>query len=295
MKARRAAFAAVLIVLVGVGWFASLPAEAQSSIRRSVWPFQIVTSYTGAALDTDQTGAGSMATFRDGGTSEVTIDQSGSTSINPLVLSGTGNVNGPQLDVRAAPTQGTPPVVVRNSSGTPVASISGAGALTVASQSGGDTTFTGNITQAVGNASGIENVGNLPTWQSAAITAASDAALWTVGSSEKWVVHRVICNITTNFDCTGDDCALIIGDGNDTDGFLVLADAEMQTADTEGTGFAAGWQGLVAATVGAYLDPEQTFVYAAADTIDIDIRDVSAGTDPSAGAGTCYINYTRLN
>ena len=35
---------------------------------------------------------------------------------------------------------------------------------------------------------------------------------------------------------------LVIGDGNDADGFCVLADAELQAADTEGTGWAAGWQ-----------------------------------------------------
>lgn len=173
-----------------------------------------------------------------------------------------------QLSVQAASTQSTPPFVVLDASGTPVASISNAGAL---------------------------SVGSLSAVSSAAIITSTNGALWTVPASQTWVVHRVICNITTNFDCTGDDCALKIGDGNDDDGFLVLADAELQAADTEGTGFAAGWQGLVAATVGAYLDPEGSYVYAATDTIDVDIRDASAGTNPTAGAGTCYLDYTRWN
>lgn len=155
----------------------------------------------------------------------------------------------------------------------------------------GAATLAGAITQAVDSA---ENIGMLPTIDSAAIITSTNGALWTVGASEKWAVHEVFCNITTNFDCTGDDCALKIGDGNDDDGFLVLADAEMQAADTEGTGFAAGWQGLVTATVGAYLDAQHSFIYASTDTIDIDIRDVSGGTNPTAGAGTCYIRYTRF-
>lgn len=268
MKGRRAAFAAIvaLVLVLGVGWFASLPAEAQSSIRRSVWPFAVDTSYTGAALNVDQDGSGSIANFSDGGTNEFTIDQTGSTTTNPLTIN--GSTDAYQLSVVAAATQSTPPFVVKNASGTPVASISNAGALTVQSMSG---------------------------LSSAAITTASDGAVWTVPASQTWQIKRVICNITTNFDCTGDDCALIIGDGNDTDGFLVLADAELQIADTEGTGFAAGWQGLVAATVGAYLDPEQSFIYAATDTIDIDIRDVSAATNPTAGAATCYLDYSRWN
>lgn len=235
----------------------------QQAYRRLGQTF-VVTSVSDAALDVDQRGSGSIANFSDGGTDEFTIDQSSSTTVNPLIIN--GSTDAYQLSVKAAATQSTPPFVVKNSSGTPVASISNAGALTVQSMSG---------------------------LTSAAITAASNGALWTVPASQVWQVKRVICNITTNFDCTGDDCALKIGDGNDDDGFLVLADAELQAADTEGTGFPAGWQGLVAATIGAYLDPEQSYIYAATDTIDIDIRDVSAGTDPTAGAGTCYLDYSR--
>lgn len=272
MKRRLPALLLAVCALAGVV-LVTTPAgaavlEQASSLKRSFYPFHIEANHSDATFQVDQTGSGSVANFKDGGTSETTIDQSGTTSINPLTLSGTGNVNGPQLDIQSAPTQATPPFVVRNSSGTPVASISSAGAA---------------------------SFGSLSAVSSAAVITTSNGALWTVPSNQTWVVHRVLCNITTNFDCTGDDCALIIGDGNDTDGFLVLADAELQTADTEGTGFAAGWQGMVAATVGAYLDPIGAFVYKATDTIDIDIRDASAGTNPTAGAGTCYLDYERWN
>jgi len=130
----------------------------------------------------------------------------------------------------------------------------------------------------------------------AAVTFESSGALFTVGDGEIWIVHAVLLNVTTNFDCTGDNCTLTIGDGNDADGFLVLADAELQTADTEGTGFAAGWQGLVPATQGVYVDSaagSNYFIYApsgSAETVDITI----GGTSPAAGAATAYIIYTRI-
>lgn len=270
--------ALALVVVVGLVPTTTLATGLEQAVRRLGNTF-IVTSVSHAALDVDQRGSGSILNLSDGGADEYTFDQSSATFVNQLNLSDDLTIG-----------NGTPTVTQDGED----AYIEGTLEVDGATRLDGAATLTSNVTQAVGNASGIENVGNLPTWQSAAITTATDGALWTVGSGEVWNVARVICNVTTNFDCTGDDCALKIGDGNDDDGFLVLADAELQAADTEGTGFAAGWQGLVAATVGAYIDPEQSFIYAAADTIDIDIRDVSAGTNPTAGAATCYINYTRL-
>lgn len=118
----------------------------------------------------------------------------------------------------------------------------------------------------------------------------------TVADGEIWIVHRVFVNVTEDFAATGDDATLVIGDGNDADGFLVLADAELQAADTEGTGFAAGWQGMAAATIGAYLDGLNGFIYApsgAAETIDWAV-DEGDGETLSAGAATIYVVYTRI-
>ncbi len=112
-------------------------------------------------------------------------------------------------------------------------------------------------------------------------------------------MHDVFVNVTTNFDCTGDDATLVIGDGNDANGFIDLADAELQTSDTEGTGFAAGWQGLVVATQGVYLDDatgSDNFIYApsgAAETIDY-LIDEGSGETLTAGAATIYVVYTRI-
>ncbi len=118
----------------------------------------------------------------------------------------------------------------------------------------------------------------------------------TIADGEIWLVHQVLVKVTTNFDCTGDDCVMTVGDGNDADGFIVLADAEMQAADTEGTGFAAGWQGQAAATQGVYQDGNWNgFVYApsgAAETIDWALT--ASGNDFAAGAATIYVVYTRI-
>lgn len=163
-------------------------------------------------------------------------------------------------------------------------------AFTVADTSG-NTSIAGTLT--VGGVTTVptdtEHIG-LPTIDAAAITYQSSGALWTAGASEIWFIHALYCHITTNFDCTGDDCTLDIGDGNDADGFLDLIDGEMQTTDTEGTGAPAGWQGFMGtSTRGVYLAEGLGFVYTD-DTIDI----VVGGTDPAAGAGTCYLVYTRI-
>lgn len=138
----------------------------------------------------------------------------------------------------------------------------------------------------------IENIG-LPSVMTAAVTYTSSGALFTVADGEIWIVHRAIINVTTNFDCTGDDCTVDIGDGNDADGFLNLADADLQTTGTDYTGAQAGWQGLDGtAPTGAYIvgGPQVYAPSGAAETIDIAV----GGTSPAAGAGTVYLYYTRL-
>jgi hypothetical protein len=138
-----------------------------------------------------------------------------------------------------------------------------------------------------------------PSAMSTAIITTTDGALWTIAEGEIWLVHALVCQITTNFDCTGDDCILHIGDGGDEDGLLDLDDGELQTSDTEITGAPAGWQGLSGNTVGAYLSASSMigFIYApsgAAETIDIKIEDSSDQSNPTGGAATCYLFYTRI-
>jgi len=149
---------------------------------------------------------------------------------------------------------------------------------------------------------GTEHIGVMSI-VSTAITytaaAGGTGAVVTVADGEIWIVHAVLVNVTENFDATGDDATLVIGDGNDADGFVVLADAELQTTDTEGTGFQAGWQGLVPATQGVYVDAaagSNYFIYApsgAAETIDW-LVDETDGETLSAGAATIYVIYTRI-
>ena len=152
----------------------------------------------------------------------------------------------------------------------------------------GITTLSAGVTQASG---AIENIGNLPTWASAVVGFATATDVFVVGASETWVVHNVLVNVTTNYDCDTTNCTMIIGPGTDPNGFIILDDTELQIATTEGTGWAAGWMGQLAATTGALLITNQDFVMAATDGIDMAI----GGTNPAAGAATVWIYYTRLD
>lgn len=136
----------------------------------------------------------------------------------------------------------------------------------------------------------IVNIGQIPSVLNAAITYQSTGALFTVPASEIWVVDRCIVRVDTNFDCTGDDCTMDIGDGGDADGFLNLADADLQAAATDYTGAAAGWQGIDGATPAGAYQIGGPHVYSATDTIDIAV----GGTSPAAGAGEVYCFVTRL-
>ncbi len=159
--------------------------------------------------------------------------------------------------------------------------------LTVA----GDATIAGAIT---GPSIGTENL-RLPTIESATIITSTNGALWTVGATEVWYIDRVFCNVTTNFDCTGDDCTIEIGlTGGDIDGFLDLDDAELQTTDAEIAGLTASWQGFGSTDTRGAFFAAGGGVILKNDTIDIKIEDTSATTNPTAGAATCYIVYTRL-
>ena len=106
------------------------------------------------------------------------------------------------------------------------------------------------------------------------------------------MIHAVYVQVTSNFNCTGDNCTLQIGDGGDANGLVDLVDAELQAAAVDVTGAAAGWMGFMSDTRGAYLADGSAFVYApsAAETIDFAV----GGTDPAAGAATVYVVYTRI-
>lgn len=147
------------------------------------------------------------------------------------------------------------------------------------------------------NAEDLEHIG-VETHATTAFTYTAAAGgtvnLFTIGAGEEWLVRQVLIEVTTNFDATGDDAVMLIGDGNDNDGFCVLADAELQAADTEGTGWSAGWQCQAAATQGVYIDGRGAFMYDEASTETIDAFISASGNDLSAGAATAHIWYTRL-
>lgn len=148
------------------------------------------------------------------------------------------------------------------------------------------------------------NVENLytPSVASVAITytaaAGGTGTVLTIGASEAYVIHDVWVETTTNFDATGDDVTLTIGDGNDADGFCVMADAELQAAYAAFTGAAAGWSCTTVAARGAYFDEGGTgwvggMVYDGTDTIDW-LLDETSGETITAGAATIWVLYTRI-
>jgi hypothetical protein len=158
-----------------------------------------------------------------------------------------------------------------------------------------EVTVAGDLTVAgaLATTDGVENTGSLPTLVSFPITYSLNySGAFAVGDGEIWFVHDVLINVTEDYDCTGSDCTVQVGDTTDANGLLDLVDAELQAADTEGTGFAAGWQGQLSGTKGAYL-ADGNFVYAP-DGADQEIDILIGGTDPAGGAATVYILYTRI-
>ena len=157
--------------------------------------------------------------------------------------------------------------------------------------------FSGVISQPIG----VENFGNGKSILSQVITftaaAGGSGTLATITDGEIWFVHSVFIRTTTDFDATGDDATFTIGDGNVAAGFIDAADANLQAAFTEDTGYAAGWYGIENGSGGAYtLDDGGPFVYApsgADETIDW-LLDESSGETISAGQLTAYIVYTRI-
>lgn len=154
---------------------------------------------------------------------------------------------------------------------------------------------------AISQTAGVENVGGARSVVSFSIdidNAASPQTCATVASGETWLVDYVYANVLQNFVCTGDDCTFDVGDAGDQDGLLDLDDAELQTADTEGTGAPAGWQGFMSTdTRGAYFGAGQGFVYVGSPTniVCTYAGTALAGDGTTANDITIYIVYTRVN
>lgn len=274
--------AAVLALTVGGLALAPLASPAvadtlQQAYRRLGNTF-IVTSVTGAALDVDQRGAGSILNLSDSGADEYTFDLTSATFVNQLNLSD---------DLKIG--NGTPGVTLNGEDAYVEGTLEVDGATTL----DGAVDLNGVVT----SDEDIEHIGvvtHLTTAFTYTAAAGGTVTLATIGAGEEWWVQGVYLEVTTNFDCTGDDCVMTIGDGNDVDGFCVLADAELQAADTEGTGWSAGWQCQVAATRGVYQDGTGGFMYDEGSTETIDAVLSASGNDFSAGAATAHIFYTRL-
>lgn len=157
-----------------------------------------------------------------------------------------------------------------------------------------------NVTGITTLAADLENF-MAPSLATATITwtqgAGDTGTVATIGDGEIWLILGVYANVTANWTTTaGDDAYCSIGDGGDADGLLDLDNAELQAADTEGTGAAAGWQGFMSTdTRGAYM-ATTPFLYApsgSAETIDWICG--AAGDDLTGGTATIYVLYLRIH
>jgi hypothetical protein len=245
-------------------------------------------------------GAGNILEVRDASTPVWTINNGGA-----VVQTGASTHSGGQtinnwLNL-AAPTAiatATPAAVINSAGVSAILEVRDGGTTIAQFRNGGALDLIANpIIQDVDT----ENQGVLPSIVSTAITytaaAGGSGTVATIADGEIWFVHAVYVNVTTDFDATGDDATLDIGDGGDVDGLCNLDDAELQAADVEVTGMNAGWQCLGSTdVVGAYLTNGLGMVYApsgAAETIDW-LIDEGTGETITAGAATIYVVYTRI-
>jgi len=110
-------------------------------------------------------------------------------------------------------------------------------------------------------------------------------------AGEVFEILEVFYFVGTSFDCTGDDCTLDVGTGDDADGFLNCADADLQSTYTDYTGADAGWGGLDGATPAGVFVIGGSHIMSGAETLDFEL----GGTDPAAGSATVYVVYRKLD
>jgi hypothetical protein len=281
MKRKTIALGGIVVVLAVMGlglWQPATASElAQAVIRRFNFPAEYRAGNSGAAFTVRQDGSGSVADFKDGSTSEYTFDQTSATFVNQLNLSD---------DLKIG--NGTPGVTLNGEDAYIEGTLEVDGAVN----------FGGVVTMAGGGLDTLIHASQAFTYTAAA---GGTVPLFTIPDGQTWLIHDVKINVTSNWNCTGDDCVVEIGDDLDVDGFCTLADATLQAADTELTGYPAGWQCAAAATRGVYLDEVTTNAYTggliyvragSAQTIDAKIS--ASGNDLSAGAATAHIFYTRI-
>ena len=245
------------------------------------------------AFQVDSAGVSNILEVRDAATPVYQVHNGGN-----VTASGGQTIN--NWAVVAAPTAiatATPAMVVNSAGVSNILEVQDGGSAIAQFRNGGTLDLIGNTIE---QDLGTENLGVLPSVCTKSITytaaAGGTGTVCDIGANEVWYIHAVFANVTTNWDATGDDVLVEIGDASDTDGLLDLDDGELQTTDTEGTGAPAGWQGFMSTdTRGAYLANGHGFIYnpGSAETIDY-IIDETSGESITAGALTVYVVYTRL-
>ncbi len=232
------------------------------------------------ALAIDNAGVSNILEVRDGGSAVFSVEDGGN-----FVTTNGGVVAAPTAQATAVPafevdSAGVSKILEVNDAASPVFSIINGGGVVQPLE--------------------IEHLGTGETHVTLIITftaaAGGSGTVATIGANETWLVRRVLISVTTNFDATGDDVTLDIGDDLDVDGFLNLADADLQAAATDYTGAQPGWQGLDGATpTGIYIigGPHIYETDGTPQTIDW-LLDETSGETISAGELTLHLFYTRF-
>ncbi|MGD8499066.1 MAG: hypothetical protein PVJ86_00370 [Phycisphaerales bacterium] len=258
-------------------------------------PTAIATATPAAVVDS--LGVSNILEVRDAATPVIFVDAAGDLDVDTVTNLDIVDIDAHvHVAVPTAQATATPGFVIDNAGVANAFEIRDATTPVAYVDASGNTTLTGYVSQSIDT----ENI-MLPSVVSTAITytaaAGGNGTVATIADGEIWFVHAVFVRTTTNFDADGDDATLTIGDGNDADGFIVAADAQLQATFTEATGFAAGWYGIENGSAGAYTtDDGGPFVYApsgGAETIDW-VVDETSGETLSAGEATIYVVYTRI-
>lgn len=164
----------------------------------------------------------------------------------------------------------------------------------------GDTLTTNSLSETTAGAgitlgTGAEIIGVSKVVSTAISYNTADGNVFSVPASEVWLIEDMWFQTAVDWDGNG---AFIVGDTNDADGFLTLANASLDPAYDESGGI-AGWptgsRGLDSANRGVYLTTAVTLnkrMFRAVGPYNV-VFDNTPGTS-TAGSGTLYMRYTRL-
>jgi hypothetical protein len=144
----------------------------------------------------------------------------------------------------------------------------------------------------------------VPRWDSKAITytaaAGGSGNAFVFPANQTFIIHDMFFETTTNWtDTSGNDETVKIGDAATAAGYLDLEHNDLLTTVTKPTEVpVAGWSGYDSDELGVYLDAVEAkngvIVTGATVPYTVTYTIACSGDDCTAGAGTIYVRYTRI-